>query len=64
MFCGSTTLRANVSLPDVVSNGIGSPARPESSDWGKAVPGEAITITFAGQKKRTVADKDGKWLVD
>ena len=31
--------------------------------WGWTEPGEPITVQFAGQKKTTVADADGKWLV-
>ena len=31
--------------------------------WGWAEPGEQIAVEFAGQKKSTVADADGKWLV-
>lgn len=31
--------------------------------WGTAAPGERVTVSFAGQTKSTVADKDGKWLV-
>ena len=32
--------------------------------WGWADPGEAITVTFAGQKLKTTAGADGKWRVD
>jgi sialate O-acetylesterase len=31
--------------------------------WGRAEPGEAVTVEFAGQKKSAVAGSDGKWLV-
>jgi sialate O-acetylesterase len=31
--------------------------------WGTAVPGEKVTVEFAGQTKRTVAGLDGKWRV-
>jgi len=31
--------------------------------WGWADPGESITVEFAGQKKTTKADADGKWSV-
>ncbi|AWW32723.1 sialate O-acetylesterase [Echinicola strongylocentroti] len=29
--------------------------------WGKARPSEGVTVTFAGQRKSTTADKNGKW---
>lgn len=32
--------------------------------WGTAEPGEAVTVEFAGQKKSTKADADGKWRID
>lgn len=32
--------------------------------WGKADPGEKVTVEFAGQKKAGVAGKDGRWRID
>ncbi|MBQ5531389.1 MAG: hypothetical protein IIT98_05245 [Kiritimatiellae bacterium] len=29
--------------------------------WGRAQPGEKVTVEFAGQKKETVAGDDGRW---
>ncbi len=31
--------------------------------WGWAVPGERVTVSFAGQSKSAVAGDDGKWMV-
>ncbi len=31
--------------------------------WGKAVPGDKITVQFADQEKTATADKDGRWSV-
>ena len=31
--------------------------------WGRAAPGEAVTVTFAGQTKATTAGADGTWHV-
>jgi len=31
--------------------------------WGRAKPGEEVTVTFAGQIHKTTAGKAGKWLV-
>ncbi|HVK06087.1 MAG TPA: sialate O-acetylesterase [Armatimonadaceae bacterium] len=31
--------------------------------WGTATPGEAVTVSIAGQTQRTRAGEDGKWLV-
>ena len=30
--------------------------------WGKATPGERITVTFAGKKATARADKNGEWM--
>ncbi|MBT3296710.1 MAG: DUF1080 domain-containing protein [Verrucomicrobia bacterium] len=31
--------------------------------WGWADPGEKVTVTFGGQKKKAIADKSGKWTI-
>ena len=31
--------------------------------WGKAVPGESVTVSFAGQRKEAKAGKNGEWAV-
>jgi sialate O-acetylesterase len=31
--------------------------------WGKAAPGEEVTVEFAGQKKSAKADANGRWMV-
>lgn len=31
--------------------------------WGRSEPGTTVTVECAGQKKSTITDKDGKWLV-
>ena len=31
--------------------------------WGKADPGETVTVKFAGQSVQATADADGKWMV-
>ncbi len=30
--------------------------------WGRATPGEAVTVEFAGEKKTAVTDSAGRWL--
>ena len=32
--------------------------------WGKADPGETVTVGFRGQSKKTTAGKDGKWRLN
>ncbi len=31
--------------------------------WGRAAPGESITVTFREQTVRTIAAQDGRWMV-
>ena len=32
--------------------------------WGWGTPGEAVSVTFAGQSKRTMADEEGNWRIE
>ncbi|HYV11721.1 MAG TPA: sialate O-acetylesterase [Pyrinomonadaceae bacterium] len=59
----ATGVRANVSLPDVISDGMVLQQKQRVPIWGTADPGEAVTVRFAGQSKKTIASPDGKWLV-
>jgi sialate O-acetylesterase len=55
--------RADVSLPDVLSDSMVWQRGVRVPVWGKADPGEAVTVGFAGQTKKTVAGVDGRWRV-
>ena len=59
----AVSVRANVSLPDVISDGMVLQQKQKVPIWGKADPGEAITVRFAGQSKKTIASADGNWTV-
>jgi sialate O-acetylesterase len=54
---------ANVSLPDVISDGMVLQQNQKVPIWGKADPGESVTVRFAAQSKTTTADGDGEWLI-
>jgi sialate O-acetylesterase len=60
LVCSSTT-NAEITLPQIFSDhavlqrGVAVPL------WGWAMPGEQVTVTFAGQILKTKADKSGKW---
>ena len=60
---GTAGARANVSLPDVVSDGMVLQQNQKVPIWGKADPGEAVTVRFAGQARSTTAGSDGEWLI-
>lgn len=55
--------RANVTLPDVISDAMVLQRDRVVPIWGKADPGEVVSVRFAGQTKKTTTDKDGKWLI-
>lgn len=55
--------RANVALPDVLSDSMVLQRGVAVPVWGKAEPGESVTVSFAGQTKRTTADGEGRWRV-
>jgi sialate O-acetylesterase len=55
--------QANVSLPDVISEGMVLQQGQAVPFWGKADPGEVVTVRFAGQSKKAIAALDGTWRV-
>ena len=55
--------RANVTLPDVISDGMVLQENQRVPIWGKADAGETVIVKFAGQSKTASASADGKWLV-
>ena len=56
-------VHANVSLPDVINDGMVLQENHKVPIWGKADPGESVTVRFAGQSKTTTAADDGEWLI-
>ncbi len=59
----ATAVPANVTLPHIFSDHMVLQQRQPIPIWGKADPGEAVTVTFAGQTCKTVADAQGHWQV-
>jgi sialate O-acetylesterase len=59
----ATKAEANVVLPDVISNGMVLQQGRAVPVWGKADPGETVTVRFGSQLKRATADATGKWIV-
>lgn len=54
-------LRADVSLPGIISDHMVLQKSPATAIWGKAAPGEAVTVSIAGVKAQATADEAGKW---
>ncbi len=54
---------AEIALPPVLSSHMVLQRDIPVPVWGTASPGEKVTVEFAGQKKETAADAQGKWKV-
>jgi sialate O-acetylesterase len=59
----SHSLRAEVKPNPLFCNGAVLQREQPVPVWGRAEPGEVVTVEFAGQKKTGTADAEGKWLV-
>lgn len=57
------TVKADVTLPPVISDHMVLQRDVAAPIWGKAAPGEEVSISIAGQMKKAVADAKGQWKV-
>ncbi|HSI83685.1 MAG TPA: sialate O-acetylesterase [Candidatus Methylacidiphilales bacterium] len=58
-----SSARADVKLPAIFSDHAVLQKSDKVPVWGKADPGEAVTVTLDGVKAETKAGADGKWRV-
>ena len=63
LFTVGSLIHADVRLPNVLSNHMVLQRDLQVPVWGWADAGEKITVSFAGQKKQTTADKKGNWMI-
>jgi sialate O-acetylesterase len=63
IIAAATEARSNVILPDVISNDMVIQRDSRVPIWGKADPGEVVTVSFAGQKVKATTDSGGNWRV-
>ncbi|HJQ31654.1 MAG TPA: sialate O-acetylesterase [Pyrinomonadaceae bacterium] len=63
LLAAAPAARADVRLPDVLSDSMVLQRGVRVPVWGTAEPGEAVTVSFAGQTKRATAGADGRWRV-
>ena len=65
VFClfGFNTLEAKVTMPGIFTDNMVLQRDQSVNIWGWADKGEAVEVSFNGQKKKTKADKNGKWIV-
>jgi sialate O-acetylesterase len=54
---------AAVTLPPVIADQMVLQRDSVVPIWGKADPGEKVTVEFAGQSHAATADASGKWMV-
>lgn len=59
----ATCAQADVSLPAIFSDHMVLQRDAPCPVWGKASPGEEVTVSFSGQEKSVTADNDGRWRV-
>ncbi|HEY3418367.1 MAG TPA: sialate O-acetylesterase [Armatimonadota bacterium] len=62
LLLGSAAL-AEVKLPHIFSDHMVLQQKKAIPVWGTAAVGEDVTVSFAGQTVKTVADANGQWLV-
>ncbi len=63
MAMAGATARAEVVLASPFTNHLVLQRELPVSVWGTAEPGERVTVSFAGQKRKAKAGADGKWRV-
>lgn len=63
LVASAITAAANVTLPDVISEAMVLQRERAVPIWGKADPGESVTVKFDNQAKTAVAGADGKWVI-
>lgn len=62
-FLLTTSLRADITLPRVFGSNMVLQRECPVPVWGKALPGEKVTVAFAGQEKSTTTGEGGLWQV-
>src|SRR5215211_8162181 len=55
--------RADVRVPSVVGDNMVLQQGRKARVWGRAEPGERVTVTFRGEKATATADARGRWEV-
>jgi sialate O-acetylesterase len=60
---GFTAVRADVKYSPIFSDQMVLQREMPVPVWGTAVPGEVVTVTFAGQSKTATAETNGHWMV-
>jgi sialate O-acetylesterase len=63
VLAAAAQLSAEVKLPALIADNMVLQQQRPVRIWGKATPGEAVTVRFANQSHETQASTEGKWEV-
>ena len=58
-----STIRADVTPSGMFGDSMVLQRQMPVPVWGRAEPGEKVTVAFAGQSKTVVTGEDGRWMV-
>lgn len=61
--CAAPPCRADITLPSLISDNMVLQQRAKVNVWGKADPGESVTVQLGSDSAQTTAGKDGAWGV-
>lgn len=64
MAATASTALAEVTLPRFISSSMVLQRGDKANVWGKAAPQEQVTITFLKKRYNTIADADGRWMIE
>jgi len=59
----ASSANAKILLPQILSSNMVLQREKPINIWGFASPDEKVEVTFAGQTKQTITDKNGNWSV-
>jgi sialate O-acetylesterase len=63
LFFGASGLRAEVKLPSLLSDGLVLQQGTKLNIWGRAEPGEQVSVALKDQHESAVTNSEGQWRV-
>jgi sialate O-acetylesterase len=63
LICWTLSLTADIQPAGIFTDGAVFQQQEPVRIWGTADPSEPVELLFAGQTRKTVADKNGKWML-
>ncbi|MBC23465.1 MAG: 9-O-acetylesterase [Phycisphaerae bacterium] len=59
----ATAVFGEVTVPSIISDNMVLQRGMAAPIWGRAIPGDTVKVTFAGQEHEVVAADDGTWMI-